>query len=281
MNKQEYLEQEIVKEFIDWLIPRIYGKVEFNHDYINSRDKSLWKCNSIFNAFENYKWRFNCVIPNKGKISGNTFIESKNTLEIIEKGMKYSIQENNHKNLLEYSSSILEWGGVKRSNYDKLKDMEESITDYYKDSIKRLNPETVDTKDDFSGINMNSGFTKIYSLLINNFVIYDSRVGAALGLLVKSFLTEKNIVRIPDELNFAYGNARPTKNDKGPLNRRNPSNEKYKFPVLTNNDKKHIKNNIYANWLLKEISDNSKFQNESSPIRALESALFMIGYSVN
>lgn len=281
MNKQEYLGKEIVKEFIDWLIPRISGEVNFNHDYINSRDKSLWKCNSIFNAFENYKWGFHCVIPNKGKISGNTFVESKDILEIIEKGMKSSIQENNQTNLLEYSSSILEWGGVKRSNYDKLKDMEESIIDYYRDSIERLNPETVDTKDDFSGIFMNSGFTKIYSLLIDNFVIYDSRVGAALGLLIKLFLTEKNIVSIPDELNFAYGNARSTKNDKGSLNRRNPSNEKYKFTVLTNNDKKHIKNNIYANWLLKEISDNSEFKNESSPIRALESALFMIGYSVN
>lgn len=281
MKKQEYLGKEIVKEFIDWLIPRISGEVNFNHDYINSRDKSLWKCNTIFNAFENYKWGFNCVIPNKGKISGNTFVESKDILEIIEKGLKSSIQENNQTNLLEYSSSILEWGGVKRSNYDKLKAMEESIVDYYKDSIERLNPETVDTKDDFSGIFMNSGFTKIYSLLINNFVIYDSRVGAALGLLIKLFLSEKNIVSIPDELNFAYGNARPTKNDKGFLNRRNPSNETYKFPVLTNNDKKHIKNNIYANWLLKEISDNSDFKNESSPIRALESALFMIGYSVN
>lgn len=281
MNKQEYLNNEIVKEFINWLIPRISGKVEFFHDYINSRDKSLWKCNSIFNAFENYRWRFNCVIPNIGKTSGNTFLESKYALESIEKGMKSAIQENNQKNLLEYSSSILEWGGVKRSNYTRLKDMEESIIDYYEDSIQRLNPEMVNTKDDFSGINMNSGFTKIYSLLIDNFVIYDSRVGAALGLLVKTFLTEKNIARIPDELNFAFGNARPNKSDKGPLNRRNPSNEKYKFPVLTNNDKKHIKNNIYANWLLKELADNSKFQNELSPIRALESALFMIGYSVN
>jgi len=281
MNKQEYLNNEIVKDFINWLIPRISGKVEFVHHYVNSRDKSLWECNSIFNAFENYKWRFNCVIPNIGKTSGNTFLESKDALEIIEKGMKYAIQENNQENLLEYSSSILEWGGVKRSNYTRLKNMEESIIDYYKDSIIRLNPETIDTNDDFSGINMNSGFTKIYSLLINNFVIYDSRVGAALGLLIKTFLTEKNITIIPEELNFAYGNARPTNNDIGPLNRRNPSNEKYKFPVLTNNDKKHIKNNIYANWLLKELSDKSKFQNESSPIRALESALFMIGYSVN
>ncbi len=281
MNKQEYLHTTVVKEFIEWIIPRISGEVEFFHQYENSRNKKLWNCSSIFNAYENYNWRFNCHVPNVGKTSGNSFHESEKVLALIEEGLKLSIQDNNHQNLLEYSSSILEWGGVKRSNYDRLKEMEESIISYYKTSIERLNPETVDTKDDFSGLIMNSGFTKIYSLLIDNFVIYDSRVGAALGLLIKKFLEENNIAKIPEELKFAYGNARPTKNDKGQQNRRNPSNDKYIFPVLSNNDKKHIINNLYANWLLKEISERSIFKNELTSIRALESALFMIGYSVN
>jgi len=110
-------------------------------------------------------------------------------------------------------------------------------------------------------------------------VIYDSRVGAALGLLIRNFLTDKNILEIPNELKFAYGKARPTKGDKS--DKRNPSNENFKFPSLRNNDKFHTLNNIRANWLLKDIADKSAFKNESSPIRALKAALFMIGYSVN
>ena len=147
--------------------------------------------------------------------------------------------------------------------------------------MKGLNPKNVNLTDDFSEILMNSGFTKIYSLLMDNFVIYDSRVGAALGLIIKEFLTEKNILKIPKELNFAYGNARPTKGDNNTKNKRNPSTETYKFSVLRNNNIHHTINNIKANWLLREIADNSIFKQEENPIRTLEAALFMIGYSVN
>ena len=34
---------------------------------------------------------------------------------------------------------------------------------------------------------MNAGFVKIYSVLLDSCVIYDGRVGAALGLLVRQF----------------------------------------------------------------------------------------------
>ncbi|MCB9235795.1 MAG: hypothetical protein H6581_29375 [Bacteroidia bacterium] len=280
MKKQDYLENETVKSFIDWLIPMISGEREFLHGYEKGRSKTPWKCYSIQNAFENYNWRFSCTIPELEKRSGHSFAESQEVLGIIEKGMKSAIENNNPQSLLKYSTAILEWGGVKRSNYPKLVAKGDEIVQYYEDTIKRLNPETVDTEDDFGDLWMNSGFTKIYSLLIDNFVIYDSRVGAALGLLVRKYLEEENISQIPEGLNFAYGNARPTKNDKGPLNRRNPSSDKHKFPQLNNNPKTHIINNIHANWLINELSKRSVFKNESHPMRALESALFMIGYSV-
>jgi len=63
---------------------------------------------------------------------------------------------------------------------------------------------------DFPGVRMNAGFTKIHALMLDDFVIYDSRVGAALGLLVRNFLTEKDIAYLPEVLHFAYGKARPT-----------------------------------------------------------------------
>ena len=56
-----------------------------------------------------------------------------------------------------------------------------------------------------SDIIMNSGFTKIYSLIVQDFIIYDSRVGAALGLLIKCFCEDKQKEKIPEELRFAWG----------------------------------------------------------------------------
>lgn len=281
MNREKYLSQDSIKEFIEWITPRISETNKFNHKYYNAKTKTTWKCNSIYNAYENYEWQFSCTIPNLGKIKGKTYSESKIALETIQQGLKNSIIGNDTKKTLEYSISILQWGGVTRANSDKLKTMGNEILIYYKNSIKVLHPEKVNLTDDFSEIIMNSGFTKIYSLLIDDFVIYDSRVGAALGLLIKEFLTEKNILKIPEELNFAYGNARPNKGDDNTKNRRNPSTEKYKFSVLRNNDKHHIINNIKANWLLREIANKSIFKQKENPIRTLEAALFMIGYSVN
>jgi hypothetical protein len=131
---------------------------------------------------------------------------------------------------------------------------------------------------------MNSGFTKIYSLYIDDFIIYDGRVGAALGLLVRMFCEDSKFKAVPVELAFAWGKGKESIYQNSCENRRNPSKESYRFPELLNNSKRHIENNIRANWLLREIIDKtkSKFSNldNSIQMRALEAALFMIGYDV-
>lgn len=280
MNKKDYLNDDIIKDFIDWVSPKISGESKFHHRYLNSRNKTIWECNSIYNAYENYHWSFTCSLPDKGKIKGRTYAESENALIVISNGLKETLKSHDSDGLLAYCLSTLEWGGVKRSNDSRLKEMGKNIVPYFENSISKLNPEITNTNNDFSGVIMNSGFTKIYSLLIEDFIIYDSRVGAALGLLVKQYLSDKNINYIPEELNYPYGNARPTQSDTGKINKRNPSNDKYKFKALNNEDQKHIKYNTYANWLLKKLSEKSKFRHADNPIRALEAALFMIGYFV-
>ncbi|MEL6719708.1 MAG: hypothetical protein AAFP82_13425 [Bacteroidota bacterium] len=281
MNKKIYLSKKIVQDFILWTLPKINIQSQFEHSYYDLRSKSIWKCNSIFNAFENYKWKFTCSIPELGKVKGSSYNESQLVLEQIKNNLSRAVEEKDHKKALEYSASILEWGGVKRSNYDKLKAMDKEIINYYKTMRIQIHPNSANTDSDFSNVFMNSGFTKIYSLLIDDFIIYDSRVGATLCLLIREFLTEFNIQNIPTELNFAYGNARQTPNSSLPINRRNPSNLSYKFSVLRNNAKHHTINNMKANWLIKELAVKSKFKNTASPMRSLEAALFMIGYSVN
>lgn len=281
MNKLEYINQDIIEDFIAWMIPNVSGEANFTHKYLRRKNKKIWSCSSVFDAYENYEWQFICVLPTTGKERGSTFSENAKILKILECEMGAAIKDNNHSKLQEYSLAVLKWGGVTNGNESRIKKMGEDLVSYLKDSIVRLDPVTVDTNDDFSGVTMNSGFTKLYSLIIEDFVIYDGRVGAALGLFVKKYLTEKNIESIPEELKFAYGKARSSKSEVGLLNSRNPSDDKYKFPAFTNDHLKRIKYNIYANWLLKELAEKSIFNTEQNSLRALESALFMIGYSVN
>jgi hypothetical protein len=280
MNRQNYLAKPEVQSFINWLQPRISGEAHFYHKYYNYRGKQHWDCHSIFNAYEKYNWSFKCTLPELGACRGQSFEDSKRVMTNISKGLKDSMESKNNKGVLQYGMSVLEWGGVKRNNDKRLLSFGDNLVVYFEIANAKLNPSTTHLGLDFRGIEMNAGFTKIYSLLLDDFVIYDSRVGAALGWLVRLFLTENGIPDIPEALNFAYGKARPTVQEgKGP-NRRDPSNANYHFKALTNNAPKHIKYNTMANWLLKEVADNSIFSQTDQPIRSLEAALFMIGYAV-
>ena len=143
-----------------------------------------------------------------------------------------------------------------------------------------FNDPNLDSGDNFDNIHMNAGYTKIYSLLLDNFIIYDGRVGAALGLLVRFFLEENHYDSIPQSLNFAFGLPKISHANKQELLKRNPSNHRFVFGALANNSKRHIENNIRANWLLNKVTVESNFSTTSNPLRSLEAALFMIGYDV-
>lgn len=122
----------------------------------------------------------------------------------------------------------------------------------------------------------NSGFTKIHSLIIDDFVIYDSRVAAALGMLVFMFCKDTGKTSIPVELQFAHGGSR--KNPNSINDRRDPSSGVFKFPPINSSHTVHVINNIKANWLLKKVVEKSNSNFVS--LRQLEAALFMIGYDV-
>ena len=118
---------------------------------------------------------------------------------------------------------------------------------------------------------------------INEFIIYDGRVGAALGLLVREYCTQRSLANIPSELLFAWARGLESYNPSA-VSRRNPSNQQYTFPeIKAYKPEFYFENNIRANWLSSEIvtTTKSKFSSEENPLRAFEQALFMIGYDVS
>ena len=273
MNKDQFLQDKSVQRFVEWMIPKVDNRNGFIHQYRNRKSRTDWSCDSVFDAYINYGWGFKCDLPGHGKVSGKSYAESAWVLSEISRGLRQSMDQKDPRNLLSYSRSVLKWGGVTPSNLERLAQMGDAIYDYYRDAIARLEPLTVATSDNFEGLIMNSGFTKIYSLLLDDFVIYDSRVGAALCLLVRDYLEEIEVLEIPATLGFAWKDVRGERNG-----RREPSKGHYRFRELSG--RCHIDNNVRANWLLKDIAHKSKFTSTQSPTRALEAALFMIGYSV-
>jgi len=298
VNKSEYLNQPEVIDFLAWFerLDHDDNPSPFNHKYeIETRGrgttKTPWACTSLYNAYEKYSWRFSYTdLFTDKKIKGTSYSVSKKALDDFQNRLHDSIIRNCNETCYKACNMILDWGGVlgseKKGNKKRLLELKPCLTKHLSEvkSIFESNEVTlgkkytiVENKNE-TQIAMNAGFTKIYSLLCTDFIIYDGRVGAALSLLVRYFLQQKNPKPslVPESLSFYYGQAR-NKNVN-----RNPSLDPYIFRALSNSPAVHIRNNLKANWIVSEFSKNtaSKFKDQNNPSRCIEAALFMIGYKV-
>ena len=70
---------------------------------------------------------------------------------------------------------------------------------------------------------------KIYSLLCDDCVIYDGRVGAALGLLTRQFCEATGHTEVPSALEFAFGTPKEARNTKN-TKMRDPSHGPQRWP---------------------------------------------------
>lgn len=287
MNKKEYLNTPIVKEFIEWIGPKLSSSGKFRHHYIDAKTKDKLNFDSIYSAYRDYSWRFKYFDPiTKSNISGNSFSDSERELNKLSVALKIAIENKSDNECKELCNAILEWGLGKGSAYKNnmnLIDKEENISQSlnYRSTILDLNKIDLDDKLSYNSIKINAGFTKIYSTIVDNFIIYDSRVGSALCLLIRNFCTQKNIIDLPEALTFGWENGKTS----NPIyrNRRNPNNASYSFPKL--NKRNWLNMNVKASWLSKSILDSNPESDfnllpPNQRIRALEAAFFMIGYSI-
>lgn len=286
MNREQYLHQSEVQQFIDWS-NEYCAPNGFSHSYYSLKPRGHWQCHSLYNAFEVYSWGFSSFDPVSGNsVTGKTYLESSDYLKGLSAGLQESVTLQDDEKAIAYCRAIMKWGGVLRRNEDALKRFIAGSTMTMKllEAREKLHPQKFTLSDDTGTLFINSGFSKIYSLLIDDFVIYDSRVGAALGLLVRKFCEENGIVTIPKSLRFAYADAPPAKGHGGGRNVRDPGTEHYKFPKLANDKERYIHNNMKANWLIKAIAHHPDNAFSELPLqermRALEAALFMVGYKV-
>jgi len=264
MNKFEYLEQKYITDFIIWI--KSFLDSSFNHSYIIRKGNKQWNCESIYNAFEKYTW------SNKSK----SFDDSHKELFSIKNKLQNALNNKDKKEAKEACIEILKWGGLEKNNDKYIKNNNDIIEEliYIRNKID-LNTYDIDNQS-IIDIKISSGFSKIYSILINKYIIYDSRVSVAICLFIRKFCEEKGLENIPNELLFAFSKGRVEEGT------RNPNNLNYVFPTLSSSN--YLENNIKASWLLNGILEKtkSKFNNLDKDIqlRALEAAFFMIGYEI-
>ena len=171
-------------------------------------------------------------------------------------------------------AAVLHWGGVytPRGNQRWLGSEHRNLT--LRETLGAVRADYIGRNDDDSavaGLRFNSGLTKVYSLLLDDFIIYDSRVAASLAWLIRSW---SGHAPVPNHLAFGTLPARV------PTAYRNPDPAVF-WPIRgPNAAKQHWKWNMRANWLLKHALRGAAAPFAGS-LREVEASLFQMGYRVH
>lgn len=235
-------------------------------------NKVLLQLNSLSDALDEYFW------PTSNGL--DTSFQANN---ILLGGMSQKLQAaldgNNDNETFLQCINILDWGGTYKGSVRWLVERHEAgrlVTDIRR-AVEILDGNTRSDNNAFDlepgspdSLRMDAGLTKIYSLASKESIIYDDRVGAALGLLARKYIEsgEQPQNEVPPELDFMRGRSED----------RNPSNGTLQFQGRgTNPSAVHARSNLIANWIVGEVA---KKLGNSWDRREVEAALFTIGYRV-
>lgn len=257
-------------------------KVSRHHSWKDWRARhgtSDWWCQSLSQANEHYCW--------PEKVAPHDFAS-------IAAGLRKSLAANDDAAALVACKAIFAWGGVARKADDasllwvQSQAAAKTLCRSILKAVELLDRQSAASLKDFNGktLLMNSAMTKIYAAAApDSLIIYDGRVGAALGLLARTWLLVKAQRTVPADLAFRWGPN--TKTEKQKDETRNPSQDLFVFTNLyTASSDIPARNREWAElvrmssrllWATGEILGA---QGYTVTLSMLERSLFMLGYDV-
>lgn len=274
MNRSAYCQDPHVRAFCDWVAPLVAGERPLRHCW-KSPKWGAWACESVFDAYRGFKWHFSVMLPGASQRKrGESFEDNAATLDELSRLLKESASREDAGQFLSAAMSVMDWGGV-RSNWPRLCRLGEAALPNLVAAARQLEPGQADTGQLDAVADMNAGFSKVYSLLLDGFPIYDSRVACAVSFLVRSYCQESGLENVPPQLAFSLPPSRRPA-------RRDPSVGLLLFHGLRRDQKrKYAVSNLMTAWLLGLLVNLGPFGELPIERRllALQSALFMMGYA--
>ena len=271
MMRDDYLRASWVKCFVAWLRQRVRGEACFQHGYRMPGPPHDWRCCSLWEAYEGYRWQ------------DADFKATQETLDCLRKEIQAATDAADNCRFTTAALAALEWGGVSGRNKERLCELQDGALRTFSEAASLLDPARANTARLDDVHYMNSGWTKVYALMLNDFPIYDGRVGAAMGYLVRLWWRAarpdcggKETCQVPELLRFRW---LPGKGN----HHRDPSAGCLSFKKLSHVDpRRWAECNVWTAWILGEVCGEGRFGNlpEAYRLRALEAALFMIGYEL-
>lgn len=298
-RREDYLADPDVRDFVAFLRALLQDTGALRHAWRHEREGYNWQCGSLLDAVHRYRYR---VIPQLRALTGHVDFQSLHAnavvLDQLKTDLRLAIKSTNEPAAQKAATAILSWGGTNRGEHNSralahlattpgglIGYLIRCQTAFGSGATLDLSPLAATPP----GLRSNAGFTKIYSLAFDDFVIYDSRVAAALGLLIVRWRAQcayASAIKAPIPIRLqlchlpAMGNSH-----------RDPNDNAFHITGLPHctGHLQHLQSNVRANWLLVHALHGTHFGREIAghplqfpvlPLRALEAALFMIGYDL-
>ena len=175
MKRDAYLEDPDVSDFVAWASNLVTGEWGLHHSWTGKQGNIPnfgFRCDSLYEAYTHYDWYGN-------------FEGAVNLMDDFRSKLQDAIGDGDSTRFLDTAISIMKWGGI--HNERRLPGLGSRALDVLTEAGSKLDPGLADT-DELAGFGpMGSGYSKIYSLLLDDFPIYDSRVACAMTSLIRLF----------------------------------------------------------------------------------------------
>lgn len=276
-----YKQRAEVKAFIEWLAQHLGLNQPLMHEYLNRKTGKHWQFINLYDAYKQYEWHHPSV-PHLQIDAGSCAVSNNEALDAMSTDLRAATCD---MTMLQGTQATMFWGGVSARNNQWLEDNQKGLAETIGQVAEVLRVGDLDSPRFAAELRFNAGMTKVYSLICQDFIIYDSRVAAALGMLVVIYCEGKGLRALPDGLRFPWAPAKEGQSSAVPK-RRNPSKgDAFRFPGLRRGHH-HAIWNMRASWILSEVlahplAATSPFHSGgANALRRLEMALFMFGYDL-
>lgn len=280
MNKNDYLDQEIVAHFVSYLAELINGEEVLGFAYHFLPQHAPADFDQIFgltgtaqtleDLFNRYWWDGQYYDANANALAGfqkairiafkSPTIKPSEVRSAVEKIMEWGLMPN-------AAAKNMAWADLQGKDFPGL----------LLEGKKALESESPNFGI-FPRVRMNAGYTKVFSLLCDGIIIYDGRVGAALCWLVRQFLNKAvHSGPVPQALAFRWAKG----TGQNPQNR-NPAGDGFKFSQLARDEKLWARANVHASWILEatRLKSDARWCSGEEGLRKVEAAFFMLGYAL-
>lgn len=284
MQQQAYLSEPDVLDFVSWLSELLTQSTP-KHQY-SKPDKSRVTFDGLWDARNRYEWPFSFTVPGANSdTTGSSYKDNDEALTILREGLTSTLTmappEEADVAARDWAKAIMKWGGVMGGNAKWLDANRNGLAKRLADTRNLLSLNDDDMKSPRHRVErFNAGMSKVYSLLVDKFIIYDSRVAATLAWLVALWCQETRRACVPTLLRVR---CLPAKEGENAHKLRNPSCTHFSFPWVNNRPAQHVLWNLRASSILSSalaFSKEAKFHADTHPLRALEAAFFMWGYDL-